>query len=467
ALLAICASLTLFILVPACGSDGADLSGSGRGGSGAPSAGLGSGSPDGGEGSPVGGGASVAEAGGDGLGDAGDGAGDSDTPVEGTPEAGGSHGSAESPQAPDGGEGGEAEPSVPVNRTGYVPVVDSPYSTVDWAAWEQCKVGLHVHTKNSDGADTLAEMIEEHYRKGYDILAITDHNFLTSDWIGDPGGLANARFGEILLGTDRGGRGMLQIPLTIEQSVHHHLNTFFTDYVNPNGPSASLEASIQAAADQGGISHINHPGRYTGGEALWEAGEAASNKPENIERYAAIFLENPTCVGMEIINKQDGESYSDRILWDNVLMRTVPEGRYVWGFSNDDAHSASAVGYSYNVMLMPAVGLDGFRAAMEGGSFYAVARVARREQVGRGRMDSFPEPRMTSVIVDGGAGSITIGTEHVESVEWVADGKVIHVGGTIYLYEHMDEISCYVRANLIGTNGVAFTQPFGVSFKEG
>jgi hypothetical protein len=106
---------------------------------------------------------------------------------------------------------------------------------------------------------------------------------------------------------------------------------------------------------------------------------------------------------MEIVNKLDNESQSDRILWDNILMRTMPHGRAVWGFSDDDAHHIASVGFSFNVMLMDK---DDFRAngsrgmfaytqqelniqsadnpirrAMTNGAFYAVSRVDKKHRL--------------------------------------------------------------------------------------
>ena len=70
--------------------------------------------------------------------------------------------------------------------------------------------------------------------------------------------------------------------------------------------------------------------------------EEASNNPTTVSKYVDLFKKYDSLVGMEIINKKDGDSYSDRILWDNILTKTMPE-RPVWGFSNDDTHSVSAV----------------------------------------------------------------------------------------------------------------------------
>ena len=340
-----------------------------------------------------------------------------------------------------------------------LPIV-SPYSGIDWQNYGQYKAVLHAHTMNSDGVNLFWDVIEEHYNKNYDIVAIMDHDVLTIDWVSAADGLTQERFTEISCGTDRDGRGMLQIPYTIEQSQAEHLNTFFVNYINPD--NTTLGASIKRVEELGGISHINHPGRYTGGEAGGINGENASNNPQNIQKYVDLFMEFPSCVGMEIINKKDGESTSDRILWDNILKRTIPQGRYVWGFSNDDTHWNNDTGYSFNVFVMPENTLDNFKAAILSGSFYAVAKVSRRE-LGDSFEAEGPVPVITGIEVNNSARSVTITAGHYSKIEWISEGTVIAEGNTIRLENHEQQTGCYIRANIIGPGGIAFTQPFGIN----
>jgi hypothetical protein len=338
-------------------------------------------------------------------------------------------------------------------------VIVSPYSGIDWQNYGQYKAALHVHTSNSDGRNTLREVIEDHYEKGYDILAITEHNVLTKDWLSAKNGLTQERFDAIASGEGRNGRGMLQIPYTNEQSRSEHLNTFFVNYNNRR--CAALKKNLREVERQGGISHINHPGRYTGGAAGGTAGENASNDSRNIRKYVDLFMNFPSCVGMEIINRRDQESASDRILWDNILAQTIPQGRYVWGFSNDDSHSNNNTGYSFNVFIMPENTLENFKATMLSGSFFAVARTARRE-LGGSFVGAGPVPSIVYIEVDNIAASITIAAENYNKIEWISAGEVIASGNVVMLETHRANINFYIRANVIGDGGIVFTQPFGV-----
>ncbi|MGN0569160.1 MAG: cohesin domain-containing protein, partial [Candidatus Fimenecus sp.] len=277
--------------------------------------------------------------------------------------------------------------------------------------------------------------------------------------------LTDQRLSEITYGTDRDNRGMVAIMNSDEQSVSDHLNTFFTPFNNEQG--ATLESNIAKTQELGGICHINHPGRYTGGRnTSGTAGEEASNNPETIKKYTDLFMKYDAVVGMEIINKLDGDSYSDRILWDNILKETMPEGRFVWGFSNDDTHSTAATGHSYNMMLLPSNNPENVRESMENGTFYASAKVAKREGytiTDLSVINDYQPPIITNIQVDNDEDTITIDGEHYNQVEWIADGKVIATGNTIDLNDHEGEINSYVRAQLKGDEGISFTQPFGVT----
>jgi hypothetical protein len=183
-------------------------------------------------------------------------------------------------------------------------------------------------------------------------------------------------------------------------------------------------------------------------------------------------------VGMEIMNRHDNETRSDRILWDNILMSTMPYGVTVWGFSNDDSHGVDETGFNYNVMLLPELTEEATRAAIETGAFYAVGRVDRRLNVNDTHRNTgeviqttggaetsylyteMTTPGISNIVVSGN--TITIIGTNYDVIEWVADGVIIAQGNTIDLGNHANQVNSYVRAHIIGDGGVAYTQPFGV-----
>ncbi len=364
-------------------------------------------------------------------------------------------------------------------------IINNPYETVDWTGFDQYKANFHAHSKNSDGGNLTYEMVEDHYEKGFDILAMTDHNYTTRGWENaDKGPVSAARKAEIEAGVGRDGRGMLDFSYSNEQSYTDHINTFLVDYNNDRANWGSdwsseqkMDHTLSAVEALGGFSHINHMGRYTG----YKSPDPA-NDPAQIMKYVRLLAAHPSTVGMEIVNKIDNESRYDRILWDNILQEMLPAGRQVWGFSNDDTHSLNATGYSFNMMLMPELSVEATRAAMENGTFYAVSRVSRvdginatyrdgSEMRGSGNASTLylldqPTPSISYIGVDQYENAITVEGADYHTVEWIADGEVIATGNTIDLNDYEDDLNAYVRAQLKSDTGIAFTQPFSLTVAE-
>ncbi|MCL2643021.1 MAG: dockerin type I domain-containing protein [Candidatus Bathyarchaeota archaeon] len=347
-------------------------------------------------------------------------------------------------------------------------VITSPYANVDWATYGQYKADFHSHSTNSDGANTVAQMVEDHYAKGFDIFTVTDHSVLTPNWDKINGGVTSERKAEIEAGVGRDGRGMIDLDNCNEQSATDHINSFFAAYNDVVGGTRTMASTIAAVEAAGGITHINHPGRYTGGAAGGTNGAIASNNPTNIQKYVDLFLAYPSLVGMEIVNKDDNESRSDKILWDNILTQTMPQDRFVWGFANDDTHSLGATGYTWNVMLMPELTQSQTRISMETGTFYTVSRIDRREGINAMNL-ALTTPSITNIVVEGN--TIAITGVNYDVIEWISGVdattgmvNVIATGASIDVSNYADiiENTNYVRAQLKSQNGIAYTQPFGV-----
>lgn len=341
----------------------------------------------------------------------------------------------------------------------------NPYKSVNWEEFGQFKAGLHAHTLNSDGYFTPEEMIEDYYSKGYDIASITDHDAISSIWNREDQNQDNnftERLKEISAGIGRNGRLMTGIPFTIEQSqASEHLNTYWANFCNRLG--STLEESIAKCEEVGGISHINHPG----GAAAFYIDENGQIDPivyEMVNGYTELYLKYPSCVGMEIFNRRYGNRENFRLFWDMVLMRTMPE-RPVWGFSNDDAHHMSELGFNFNIMLMPQNTEGNIRYCMENGTFYVVSLSARYiEDID---FDNINYPVIRSISVDQEENSISIEAENCDVIEWVADGHVIAAGSTIDLNDFEGEVNNYIRAQIKGSAGLCYTQPFGIIAKSG
>jgi len=412
-------------------------------------------------------------------------------------------------------------------------IITNPYENVNWVTFGQFRAAHHTHTTFSDGSNTRRDMLLDKYAKGFDIVAITDHDTTTSTWDALPGphswnnnwnNIGTAVLGALELlaietgfgtgyalshGTFRGVRqqanGMIGISYSNEISSHggfvdadgtvvyrgYHINSFWADVPSNIGSSGgTMHEVIQMVQDAGGLTHLNHPGRYTGAQHNADL----SRDPVHVNRHVSLFMEFPSLIGMEIINKWDNETRNDRILWDQVLMQTMPEGRSVWGFSNDDSHSLSGNGHAWNVMLMPELTEAATRISMETGAFYGVSRVDRvhgintvvngvnvpgapaqttsaaaqytggtHNEMALAMLAQPAAPSISNIVVEGN--TITISGSDFNRIEWIADGVVVHTDNSIDV-STVAGINSYVRAELVGTYGVAYTQPFGIVLEQ-
>ena len=354
--------------------------------------------------------------------------------------------------------------------------ITSPYDDIDWDSIKQYQAMLHTHTLYSDGTVDVKDVVERYYELGYDILAVTDHGVVNKGWnrvpevldligynqyINDFEPMSQERYEEITIhGTGRDGRPMLDVPQGIEMNGlvvrKNHVNGFFCGYGQGIlGQEEDYETVIAGTHAAGGITFINHPGDFIA--ANKENGRAEDYNQLKI--FIDPLMKYDSCVGIEIFNLRDTTDRADRILWDTILQYTIPQGKVVWGFANDDSHALDDIDVTRDIMLMPALSNEDLRTAMENGTFFACSRYARYEMgeefVGEGEYAQIHE-----VIVDDEKDIISVVASNYDTIEWIANGEIIATGETLSLTEHSDEIGCYVRFQIKNEGGIVCSQPF-------
>lgn len=326
----------------------------------------------------------------------------------------------------------------------------NPYEGIDWESINQYRANLHTHSTESDGALPPETVIDEYSNRNYDILSLTDHRTVTYPWQN--------------WGRDPVALGMLDIS-GCEYSNHNHLNGFFIEYTT--NPHSEVEALEEIAA-QGGIAHLNHPGDY------WSP-DSAGNVPDAvIQKYVAWFSQfSPdVLMGMEVVNKTHLHP-SDEDLWDALLEVMMPE-RPIWGFSNDDMHTLAIgpvrlIEVSWETFLADSLDAATIRNAMLNGIFYFSTCGTRIDPY---TWDVNQVPKITDIVHDEIAGTLTIsavsgGAPLPESeYKWISMGEVVQVGRVLD-YKNTDGVGNYVRAQLEGTGGTTFTNPFGLIRDDG
>ncbi len=346
------------------------------------------------------------------------------------------------------------------------PVIkDNPYADIDWKTINQFKGNFHTHTSQSnDTGDefTTAYVVDKYHQAGYKILSLTDHDYNPYPWTMFP------QFMPGVKARDPQALGMLAVPgneLSKDNTnswdertggnFNHH-NDFFTG--RQGQEFASLQESYAYTYALGGMQIINHPGQY------WSISNTYSETTKNGPGWHANnFKTYPSLIGLEVYN-QGNRRPNDRILWDQILERTMPN-RPVYGYSCDDAHNDDQLFKNYNFMLMEDLTTEELKDAMRKGETYFCY-----EPAGKGEGKA---PRITAIIVDETAQTITIetdgfvkwiyGTDKTSTAASSTRSTVVAIGNT---FSYKGFQGTYVRAFITNKYGETCTQPICFSDKN-
>ncbi len=392
-------------------------------------------------------------------------------------------------------------------------IITNPYEAVNWDAWSAYKTQLHCHTTASDGFLTIHEFVQKHYDLNYDIVALTDHGTNNLGWNVEPEtvplmrlikkertGMADIipltqeEYDSYINGTAESEtrthkNGMLDVPYGIELNMATpiadcHLTGYFAPYGQGlAGVYGDYETPTKGVAENGGISMLSHVGEY-----VYVDKDSADHVGQPIDEYyvnkfARIFLDyQGSSLGMGINSASDAHTRCDRILYDSILKKTIPNGVVPWSFTFSDSHSASSVNDAYTMMLMPELTLDAFRKSMENGEFFSISHFSNGYELnGMAEMPGYNDdvetkrymdddtPMVTRVTVDNENDTLSIEGVNFDMITWVSDGNVILreeniTDGKATLDLHSDSLLddpyMFVRFYLTGENGICYSQPF-------
>ncbi len=374
----------------------------------------------------------------------------------------------------------------------------SPYSDVIWEgknAWGAYKGSLHSHTTYSDGNVDLATMVKEHYNQDYDFLANSDHGVTGVEWnrkqpnvllysyqplLGyKVAHLTDEEYEGITTGTyplyDGTIRNKTLTCITGANELNNmtltkaHVNGFFLPEGVGNGYGGfenGYEDAVAFTDMFGGLSVINHPGDWL--ESRDDISTVSDKK--NVKYFGDIILKYDSCLGIEVFNETNSVTPFDRILWDNLLMYTLPYGKNVIGFSNTDAHTIENIDSSFNIYMMEENTVENVKETMQSGASFMVTRelpcgndIIGPEEGFDVKNSGIPYPVFTKVAVDGH--KITVTADNAKTVQFIANGEVIYKGtiGSNSVTLDLDKIKGaedfqYVRAEVFGDGGICLTQ---------
>ncbi len=402
-------------------------------------------------------------------------------------------------------------------------IIENPYEGIDWDKWNAYKTQLHAHTQASDGFLNLKEFVEIHYAYDYDIVALTDHGTINPGWNKAPETVPLMRFikkdrtgmsvieplsendyqaylngsqekrtyttedGHVITRTHT--NGMLDVPKGIELNMATpvadcHLTGYYADYGQGlAGVFGDYETPSKGVREAGGFSFLSHVGEY-----VYTDKDSADHVGKPVDDYyaakfARLFIDNKgSSLGMGINSATDAHTRCDRILYDQVLQKTIPNGVVPWGNTFADSHNERSVNDAYVQSWMPALTLEDFRTCMEKGQFFSVSHYSNGVELnGMEEMPGYEEkwvvdnllyledstPAITRITVNQEKDTITVEGENANIITWVSNGNVIKreslKNGKATLDLHNDKLLAepylYVRCYISGDNGICYANP--------
>lgn len=394
-------------------------------------------------------------------------------------------------------------------------IITNPYEAVDWDEWGSYKFQPHCQTNASDGYLTVKESVQMHYDLNYDIVALTDHGTINKGWNQKPDlvplvrlvkyerthmapiiPLTDEEYDSYQSGTAASSErthknGMLDVPQGIELNMATpkadcHLTGYFSNYGQGlAGVYGDYETPSKGVREAGGISMLSHIGEYvyTDKDSADHVGQKVDDYYAN--KFARLFLDNAgSSVGMGINSATDAHTRCDRILYDQILQKTIPNNVVPWGFAFSDSHDVRSLNDAYTMLMMKDFNMDNVRSSMENGWSFAVSHYSNGVELnGMEEMPGFDEdkvyeeklylqdntPMVTRIDVDRENGTIKIEGTNFDRITWVSNGNVIKreeniTSGkaTLDLYSDdlLDDPYLYVRFYITGENGICYAQPF-------
>lgn len=197
---------------------------------------------------------------------------------------------------------------------------------------------LHAHTTRSDGASPPEEVIADYEKRGYDFLAISDHDLLV------PPEEFQSRTKMTLIPADE-----------VTRKGPHILAVQIREVIEP---TADRQKVIDATQAQGGFTILNHPNWQT------HFSHFPHELMERLTGYTGIEIYNG------VVERLEGSALAlDR--WDRLLA----SGKRIWGYAHDDSHRSTDIARGWNVVQATDNSVAAICDALRNGRFYATTGV--------------------------------------------------------------------------------------------
>lgn len=184
--------------------------------------------------------------------------------------------------------------------------------------------------------------------------------------------------------------------------------------------------------------------------------------------YLDLYQRHRHLVAMEVHNgtRPIDEHPLDKNLWDRLLSSMMPD-RPIWGTATDDMHTMQHFAGDWVEFPMDDNDPEKLRQAFLDGAFYFSSVSLYR---GDEPSEEFT-PDIVKVDVDSESGIIRVlATENgipvrEDAYVWVSMEEIVHTGSELDI-STLDKGATYVRAEIHGSGGTTYTQPFGLRLLE-
>ena len=212
--------------------------------------------------------------------------------------------------------------------------LQNPYRGDGDSGFTWLRGNLHAHTMLSDGALPPEAVIAAYEARGYDFLAISDHDRFV------PPAAYQARTGMTLIPADE-----------VTAGGPHVLAVQVGEVV---APDPDRQKVIDATLAQQGFAVLNHPN--------WQAhyDHFPQELMARLDGYAGIEIYNG------VVERLEGSALATDC-WDRLLTA----GRRVWGFAHDDFHRPEDLARGWIVVQASGRGATEICDAIRHGRFYA------------------------------------------------------------------------------------------------
>lgn len=199
------------------------------------------------------------------------------------------------------------------------------------------KAQLHSHTKESDGKIEVGKLIKEYKNRGYNFLAITDHDKITVNKVYDDSNFKTITGEELTV-------------INPFWPLGRHLNRIGIKKQSKYNKLKDVDKILK----QSNITVINHPATESGlGTQRWDI-----NTLLNLENIK--FIEIANHFSDEIINMK---------YW-HILLNKYGNRSPIWGLAVDDAHNIDDIDKNWVMVKADNFTEKALLNALKRGSFY-------------------------------------------------------------------------------------------------